>query len=312
MRTNVKSRLRLTAGIALALASTAVVVGFGAPASATDTTPSPSGSTAPSPTAIPEPSPSVSVEPSPSPSASRSPEPSTSPKPEPTASPSEPVPTPSCADKSVSIRGRIWRDLNKNGIQDAGEPGLPNIPLLAIDSNDVPPAQARGLRSAKTLKSLTESKIRNANPKADDDEFPGVFTDKAGKYTITGLQPGPILIALFPVTVVNDEVVEEWKITKADQGDDARVDSDFHIEDEIGFLEIEAEPCSRFTVDGGLYKDGDKPAPTATSTPAPGNGGGSLPNTGLAIGGFLLAGVALVGGGTVLTIAARRRRQIVA
>jgi len=221
------------------------------------------------------------------------------------------VPTPSCADEAVSIRGRIWRDLNKNGLQDAGEPGLPNIPLWAIDSDDIPGPAAKGLRSAKALKTLGEAKVRSANPEADED-FPGVFTDSAGRYSVTGLKPGPILIVLYPLTVVNDEVVEEWTITKADQGNDARVDSDFYIEDELGFLEIDAEPCARYTVDGGLFKDSDRPSTPATTAPAPGDGGGSLPNTGLAIGGFVIAGLALVGGGTALTLAARRRRQIAA
>ncbi|MEI2421217.1 SdrD B-like domain-containing protein, partial [Arthrospira platensis SPKY2] len=39
----------------------------------------------------------------------------------------------------VSIGDRVWNDLNNNGIQDAGEPGLPNITVTLFESgNPVP------------------------------------------------------------------------------------------------------------------------------------------------------------------------------
>jgi hypothetical protein len=205
------------------------------------------------------------------------------------------------------VHGRIWHDKNKNGIQDAGEPGLANIPLLALDSDDIPVRGAKTLPDAKV-----KAELKAATPEADDG-FPGVFTDKDGRYEFTGLKPGPIGVALFPVTVVNDEAIAEWKLSPPDQGNDATKDSDFHPEEDFGFLEFEGAPCDTVTADGGLFNDEDGAPATVTPSPTSGggDGGGSLPNTGLAIGGFLVVGTALIGGGIALTVMARKRRSTV-
>ena len=80
------------------------------------------------------------------------------------------------------------------------------------------------------------------------------------------------------------------------------------------------ERDGKVDVDAGVFRDEPSPSPSASATadpsasnspsaaPAPGTAGGSLPKTGLAIGGFLLAGAVLIGGGTALTLAARKRR----
>ena len=38
-----------------------------------------------------------------------------------------------CAEQPIEIGNRVWNDTNKNGIQDAGELGLPNIGLVLYD-----------------------------------------------------------------------------------------------------------------------------------------------------------------------------------
>jgi hypothetical protein len=65
------------------------------------------------------------------------------------------------------------------------------------------------------------------------------------------------------------------------------------------------------TVDGGKFDTtpANNKAPIAVSVIAAG-GGGSLPVTGAAVGGFLAAGAVLLGLGTLLVIAGRRRRSV--
>ena len=38
----------------------------------------------------------------------------------------------------TSISGRVWHDLNQDGIQDAGEPGIPNVIVFLYDLNNLP------------------------------------------------------------------------------------------------------------------------------------------------------------------------------
>jgi len=57
---------------------------------------------------------------------------------------------------------------------------------------------------------------------------------------------------------------------------------------------------------------GTTASPTATGAPSPTrtSPGGTLPRTGVAIGALVIAGTALVGGGAVLRMSARRRRDL--
>lgn len=63
-----------------------------------------------------------------------------------------------CDPLPVTIGNFVWVDVNKNGMQDAGEPGLSNVLLNLYDGNC-------------TLKATT-------------------FTDSDGRYAFTGLEPG--------------------------------------------------------------------------------------------------------------------------
>jgi hypothetical protein len=323
VRTNVKRRLRATAGISVALTTAALSVVLSSPANAEEATPSP--------TAIPTAAPTLSPTPFP-PTASPTGEPTTGPTTGPTVPPTaEPTSTPSPEPtepgegEDVTVRGRIWNDKNRNGIQDTGEPGLANVPVVVFsldEGDDLPEARSK-------IKGLTEDngltkKAPKARAKADDEGDEGeLLTGADGRYEVTGIKigkTGKVVVLALPA-VVNpntNDFASFWSLTKPDQGKDATKDSDLYptpISDpevpelkEFGTLEFTAKPGSKVTVDAGLFRDEETPS----STPAPGGGGGPLPNTGLAIGGFLIAGVALIGGGTALTIVARRRRQVVA
>jgi hypothetical protein len=112
--------------------------------------------------------------------------------------------------------------------------------------------------------------------------------------------------------------VKVWEFTKKDAGGNDAKDSDVEPSDKFfhGTIAVSdavtVERDGTTDVDGGVFRDEPTPTPTATPTATPtptaSGGGGSLPRTGLAIGGFLVAGGLLIGGGAALTILARRRR----
>src|SRR4029079_16150526 len=41
-----------------------------------------------------------------------------------------------CGDETTALCGTVWSDLNGNGVQDAGEPGIPDIPVLVYDAHN--------------------------------------------------------------------------------------------------------------------------------------------------------------------------------
>ena len=65
-----------------------------------------------------------------------------------------------------SVRGVVWHDLNGNGGQELGEPGLPNVTVYADQDND-------GQLDANELSTQTDS---------------------SGEYVISGLAPGGVTI----------------------------------------------------------------------------------------------------------------------
>jgi hypothetical protein len=222
--------------------------------------------------------------------------------------------------KTADVRGRVWNDKNRNGIQDAGEPGLANVPVFVFP-NDEEEDEAELRNQAKGLtdkNGLTRAAPKATAPAGDDPEVL-VLTGADGRYEVKGIklnETGEIAVLVFPFTVdANGDFDEIWKITKADQGNDASKDSDVYptkLDDpdlpevtEYGTLVFTARPGSKVTVDAGLYRD-------EPQAPGDGDGGGELPTTGFAIGGFVIAGLALVGGGIALTVATRRRRQVAA
>lgn len=68
---------------------------------------------------------------------------------------------------SVTVGDLVWRDLNSNGIQDPGEPGIPGVMLEILDENGNPAHDING------------------------DEIPPETTDANGLYSFTGLRALP-------------------------------------------------------------------------------------------------------------------------
>ncbi len=220
--------------------------------------------------------------------------------------------------KTADVQGRVWNDKNRNGIQDTGEPGLADVPVFVFP-NDEEEDEAELREQAKGLTDkdgLTRSAPKGSTSAAGAAEVL-VLTGADGRYEVKGVklnETGEIAVLVFPFTVdANGDFDEIWTVTKRHQGADATKDSDVFptkLDDpelpdvtEYGTLVFAARPGSKSTVDAGLYRDEPK---------APGDGGGELPTTGFAIGGFVIAGLALVGGGIALTVATRRRRQVAA
>ena len=89
-------------------------------------------------------------------------------------------------DEPASIGDRAWVDLNGNGVQDAGEPGLPGVIVTLQDST--------GADIATTM------------------------TDENGNYLFVDVDPGDYTVTFAPTQIW-------WKVTEQDVGNDA-TDSD--------------------------------------------------------------------------------------
>lgn len=301
--------VRLGASFALAIPAVAIAAVLGGTsANATPAPPpgSPSVSVSPETTASPDTStsPDASASASPEPSGSASPDASASPEPEPSALP--PI------DGTGSIRGKVWNDANKNGVQDAGEQGVPNTRVLLFRTDD-------------------------AGNESDDKTRDG-YTNAKGEYFFSNVKGG-----YWGVVIPLDS---PWKFTKPEAaGVDCLKNSDLFVQTGDG-VNYTPKTCKDYeslddwengqppsssraangdtgpaaqsralvlrngkviTIDAGIY-GGTVAAPSPT-TGTGGNAEPELPVTGAAIGGVIGAGALLLGGGAALMFAARRRRS---
>ncbi|MBC8076818.1 MAG: hypothetical protein H7Y32_12140 [Chloroflexales bacterium] len=151
------------------------------------------------------------------------------------AAPNAPVPqataTPTRTPTPVNIGNFIWSDLNGNGIQNAGEPGLAGVTVQLWTPN-----------KATLLDAAT--------------------TDDQGKYTVTAPLPGDYRVrVVLPAGGV---------FTLKDQGVDDMVDSDINTAGgDFGFTEIftlASNVISTTIFDAGIYLP-TTPTPTRTPTP---------------------------------------------
>lgn len=293
--------VRVGAGLALAVPAIAISVILGT-SGAQATTPSP------------EPvSTAVAVDESPGTSESPTPGASVEPSSEPSGQPWPEIPT----EGTGTIRGKVWDDRNKNGIQDANEPGVPNVTIGAFGFFD-----------------------ENSEPLLRE----GV-TDANGEYEFTNLPAGVWGIAA--------PLFSPWKLTTPEApGADCRKNSDLFDTEKVEYpttvvcddyetIDLsapEASPLRRqaraamdnypdsvgssrililrdkkvINIDAGIY-GGTVPSssPSAPVVPSasPSDDPAELPVTGTAIGGVAGAGALLLAGGAALMFAARRRRN---
>jgi uncharacterized protein YbdZ (MbtH family) len=128
-----------------------------------------------------------------------------------------------------SLGDLVWNDLNANGIQDPGEPGVQGV--------------------VATL--YTTADCSGGNPLATD------TTDVNGVYGFTGLEAGPYCIAF-------SNIPAGWEISPQDQGSNDAVDSD--ADPATGMITNINLTASDLNEDMGIFQP---PTPTPIPTVAP-------------------------------------------
>jgi protocatechuate 3,4-dioxygenase beta subunit len=122
---------------------------------------------------------------------------------------------------SASLGDRLWHDLNANGIQDTGEPGLQGFTINLYNTSD----------------ELLDSTV----------------TDQSGNYNFTNLLPGDYTVEIAPTidfTVIPDPA---FYLSPQNQGDDDTLDSDFDpISRSVSVTLSDGEDLQ--TLDAGLYR----------------------------------------------------------
>lgn len=119
-----------------------------------------------------------------------------------------------CLQKA-SIGDKVWEDLNKNGIQDAGEPGIENVVVKLFDCNG-------NLISTTT-------------------------TNSQGNYLFSNLLPGNYYVQFIPP--------QGYIFTNQDSGNDDSKDSDANINTGKTICTILTSGANDLTWDAGLYKE---------------------------------------------------------
>ena len=114
--------------------------------------------------------------------------------------------------------GKIWKDANRNGCQDPGEVGIPDVEmsLLGVDI------------WGNSITGVTTSMLN-------------------GEYIFEGLPPGEYLIFM--------DIPDNYTLSPQDACDDDFVDSDFDVNGVATELVILTEGHCCLIIDGGLYDD---------------------------------------------------------
>lgn len=190
------------------------------------------------------------------------------------------------ADPSLpTIEGFVWDDKDRDGIQDKGEKGLANREV--------------------TLEHESDMKCK-PNPDCT------VKTDDKGNYSIqaTGGEHGRIVVARD--LAENDQTDRSYSASPKGKGDDRGLDSDVKAVGEGATMTIQSDEIvfaegETTEVDAGLFN------PEAGSGSGGGEdseNGGGLPVTGVGLTVVIGAAAALLVGGIVLAVMARRRKRI--
>ncbi|HMO52330.1 MAG TPA: SdrD B-like domain-containing protein [Kiritimatiellia bacterium] len=99
----------------------------------------------------------------------------------------------SFAFEGLTIGGRVWDDVNRNGLQDAGEPGLANVKVyLSDDIREEPDYYA---------------------------PFATNITDASGRYAFTGITNNVLRMVIY--------LDPKYMVTLHNVGDDETIDNDF-------------------------------------------------------------------------------------
>jgi hypothetical protein len=222
---------------------------------------------------------------------------------------------------------RAWNDTNRDGIRGGGENPIAGLPAFVLPAPAAPAPSASPAASGTgtALRSLVR-RSPSQKPAAD---VP--VTNADGELCTDGLRPGKYFayLGLGPVVIVGGkaDIKPVWTLTKQDQGSNDAIDSDFGkpgaevppaFANKFVTVALTVSVQKPVVVDGGLFKNGVHPTPSPSAgpstqpsaSPSAPAGGGSLPTTGAAVGGFLAAGALLVGGGIALTVITRRRRSL--
>ena len=173
--------------------------------------------------------------------------------------------------KRVSVGDWVWDDANRNGIQDAGEHGIPGVILKLTGPDGGAVTDVRGLKVGP------------------------VATDSTGHYLFADL---PVLRPGQHYTVTIDKAASAGALTnfvptKEHAGNDRSVDSSTRV---ATSGDLVADGQTDLTLDFGFYDP-------------PSGGAGGLAHTGSDIGGWMILGLVLLGGGAALAVAVRVRRR---
>lgn len=220
------------------------------------------------------------------------------------AAPGSTPPDAPAPEKTGTIEGHVWQDLNSDG-QQKGEPALSDVNVTVFQVADGKSVLLTG------------------------DELAG----GKGTFAFDGLPVGKYVIGVQATTKAGT-----WALTKANTGADA-TDSDFTLQwpsaaplpslpgapkkaaatkatkADVGFSAVvEVTASAPVVVDAGFAKPGtpaspvpSPSAPTPSAPPTPGNGG-TLPVTGSTASAAAGAGAVLLAGGIGLVALGRRRR----
>lgn len=130
--------------------------------------------------------------------------------------------------KQNEISGRVWNDLNSNGIQDAGEPGVANALVEVVNT------------------------INTAFGDGDDRVFGTALTDNAGNYRFTTPYAGNYYVRFLPPTGDGTG----YQFTTLDAGGNDALDSDVVVNQGRTNLLIQSAGVSLQNVDAGMIAVG--------------------------------------------------------
>ena len=116
--------------------------------------------------------------------------------------------------RAASLGDRVWEDLNKNGIQDVGEPGIPGVTVRLLDGTDAVVATTS--------------------------------TNASGIYSFTGLPAGTYKVWFLLPT--------GYSFTAQDQGGDDLTDSDANVFTGVSTAVVLNPGDNNITVDAGMWR----------------------------------------------------------